>query len=110
MRKDDLCIGGLYKIKADKKLCEVEEILSPYVRLFNYASNPLKEDDWYIEFVYVFKDDLEPTTRIHTIKILPSNIFLEYFELELTPQEVNKIIFEKSEVDYEETCNEEMDS
>lgn len=91
--KTDIQIGGLYKIKSDKKLCKVEEMLTPYVRFLGYALNPLKKDDYYIEFIYVYKNDLEPTTRIHPIKILPCNIFFEYFELELTTQEVNKILF-----------------
>lgn len=90
--KFDIHIGGLYKIKNNKKLCEIEEMLTPYVRFLGYTLNPLKKDDYYIEFIYVYKDNLEPTTRIHPIKILPYNIFFEYFELELTTQEVNKIL------------------
>lgn len=91
--KNDIQIGGLYKIKDNKKLCEVEEMFTPYVRFLGYALNPLKEYDCYIEFIYVYKDDLEPTTKIHPIKILPYDIFFEYFELELTTYEVNKIIY-----------------
>ncbi|MBS7132930.1 MAG: hypothetical protein E6377_18530 [Clostridium sp.] len=91
--ENNIQIGGLYKIKSDKKLCELEERLTPYVRFLGYALNPLKKDDYYIEFIYVYKDDLEPTTRIHPIKILPYDIFFEYFQLELTTQEVNKILF-----------------
>lgn len=91
--KDKIQIGGLYKIKSDKKLCEIEEMLTPYVRFLGYALNPLKKDDYYIEFIYVYKKDLEPTTRIHPVKILPYDIFFEYFDLELTTQEVNEIIY-----------------
>lgn len=91
--KNDIQMGGLYKIKSDKKLCEVEETLTPYVRFLGYALNPLKEDEVYIEFIYVYRDGLEPTTRIHPIKILSFDTFFEYFELELTTQEVNKIIY-----------------
>ena len=86
--------GGLYKIKSDKKLCEVEEILTPYVRFVGYALNPLEKDNWYIEFIYVYKNDLEPVTRIHPVKVLPYDVFFEYFELELTTQEVNKMLLE----------------
>lgn len=92
--KNNIQIGGLYKIKSDKKLCEVEEILTPYVRFLGYALNPLEKGDCYIEFIYVYKNDLEPTTRIHPVKILPYDVFFEYFELELTTQEVNKILLE----------------
>lgn len=92
--KNNIQIGGLYKIKTGKKLCEAEEILTPYVRFLGYASNPLNKDDYYIQFIYVYKDNLEPTTRIHPEKILPYDIFFQYFELELTTQEVNKILFE----------------
>lgn len=91
--ENNIQIGGLYKIKSDKKLCELEEMLTPYVRFLGYALNPIKKDGYYIEFIYVYKDDLEPTTKIHPIKILPYDIFFEYFQLELTTQEVNKILF-----------------
>lgn len=91
--KNNVQIGGLYKIKSDKKLCEVEEILTPYVRFLGYASNPLKKHDFYVEFIYVYKDNLEPTTRIYPVKILPYDVFFDYFELELTTQEVNEIVF-----------------
>lgn len=90
---NDVQVGGLYKIKSDKKLCEVEEMLTSYIRFLGYASNPLKEDELCVEFIYVYRDDLEPTTRIHPIKILPYDIFFEYFELELTTYEVNKLIY-----------------
>lgn len=91
--ENNIQIGGLYKIKSDKKLCKVEEMLTPYVRFLGYALNPLKKDDYYVEFIYVYKYDLEPTTRIHPVKILPYDVFFEYFDLELTSQEVNKILF-----------------
>lgn len=87
-------IGGLYKIKEGKSLCKTEELFSPYVRFLGYALNPLKKDDCYIEFIYVHKEDLEPTTRIHPVKILPHDVFFEYFDLDMTTQEVNKIIFD----------------
>lgn len=90
--KDNIQVGGLYKIRDGKELC-TEEILSPYVRFLDYAINPLKKDDVYIEFIYVYRDDLEPTTRIFPIKILPHDVFFEYFELELTSKEVNSLIF-----------------
>lgn len=92
--ENNIQIGGLYKIKTDKKLCEVEEMLTPYVRFLGYALNPLKKDDYHIEFIYVYKDNLEPTTRIHPVKILPCDTFFEYFDLELTTKEVNKILFD----------------
>lgn len=91
--RNNIQIGGLYKIKDNKSICELEEKFTPYVRFLGYALNPLKDDDWYVEFMYVYKEDLEPTTRIHPIKILPYDIFFEYFDLELTTQEVNKIIY-----------------
>lgn len=91
--KNNIQIGGLYKIKEGKSLCYTEEMFTPYVRFLGYAFNPLKKDDCYIEFVYVYKDTLEPTTRIHPMKILPYDIFFEYFKLELTTKEVNSIIF-----------------
>lgn len=90
--KNDIQIGGLYKIRDGKELC-TEEVLSPYVRFLGYAINPLKKNDVYIEFIYVYRDDLEPTTRLFPIKILPYDVFFEYFELELTSKEVNNLIF-----------------
>lgn len=93
--KDKVQIGGLYKIKKDKQLCSTEETLTKYVRLLEYAQNPLEKDKWYMEFVYVYKDSIEPTTRIFPTKILPYDTFFEYFELELTAKDVNKIIFER---------------
>lgn len=91
---DKIQIGGLYKIKEGKSLCEIEEYLSPYVRMLGYAKNPLENDNWYIEFFYVYKKSLEPTTRIHPIKILPYDTFLEYFDLDSTTHQVNQMIYE----------------
>lgn len=34
--------GGLYKVKGSKSVCEIEEKLFPYVRVIDFASNPLK--------------------------------------------------------------------
>lgn len=90
--KKEVQPGGLYKIKEGKTLCEADELLSPYVRMLGFALNPLKKDDCYVEFVYVYKDTLEETTRIHPIKILPYDVFFEYFNLELSSKEVNSII------------------
>lgn len=86
-------IGGLYKIKEGKQLCEVEESVSQYVRVENFLSNPLEKDEWYAEFIYCFKDDLEPAFRIYPYKFLPYDTFLEYFELDMNMHEVNKLIY-----------------
>lgn len=98
--RDDVQIGGLYKIKEGKQLCSTEEIITQYVRLLGYAQNPLEEDDWYMEFVYVYKDSIEPTTRIFPIKILPYDTFFQYFDLDLTSKEVNAILFKKNSEEF----------
>ena len=70
---------------------------------FYLLINPLKEDDVYIEFIYVYKEDLGLTTRIFPVKILPYDTFFEYFELELTSKEVNNLIFDLRSSEHEQT-------
>ena len=84
--------GGLYKIKGSKSVCDIEEKLSSYVRVIDFASNPLKRDCWYVCFIFVYKDTLMPTSLVHPYKILPYDLFGEYFELNLSYKEVNDIL------------------
>ena len=88
-------MGGLYKIKQGMSLSQTEEYLSKVVRLYDYVVNPLLDDDskYYINFGYVFEQNIEPTSLILPTNILPYDTFFEYFELYKTASEVNKIIF-----------------
>lgn len=93
MSENKMDIGGLYKLKEGKSL-DIEDNLSRYVRLLGFARNPLEQDGFYCEFIYVYKEDLTPTTMIHPLKILPYNRFLEYFELGVSSIQVNELIYQ----------------
>lgn len=93
MSENKFDMGGLYKLKEGKSL-DVEDYLSKYVRLLGFTRNPLEHEGYYCEFIYIFKESLEPTTMIHPSKILPYNKFLEYFELDMSSKDVNNLILE----------------
>lgn len=92
--------GALYKIKYGKQYNKVEEHLSPYIRVYDYVTNELHEEDkehWYVLFQYVFKDDLEPTSMIMPMNIIELYKFNDFFELYMDYKEVNKLIFKLQE-------------
>ena len=65
--------GALYKIKQGKSYDSTEEILSPHVRMLDYASNSNIEeymDRWFVLFSYVFEDSLESTSMINPLNKL----------------------------------------
>ena len=72
--RDNVQIGGLYKIKEGKSLC-TEEILSPYVRFLDYAINPLKEDYSTIEATTPDATVLPPSLIAN---LNPSSIAIEF--------------------------------
>jgi hypothetical protein len=86
--------GALYKIKDGKHLDKVEEYLSKYVYIQEFAKNPLKEGEWYCIYFYMFKDTLNPTSYIYSTRVLLYDTFQEYFELDMDYREVNKKIYE----------------
>lgn len=91
--------GALYKLKEGKTLGDIEERLSEYVYVLDYAKNPLDknekdEDKWMCVYHHVFKETLNPTTYIWSTRVIPYETFLEYFELDMTMSAVNKKIFE----------------
>ncbi|MBY6838748.1 hypothetical protein [Clostridium botulinum] len=99
--------GGIYKIREGKSYNKTEEILSSYIRVYDYCTNELcKEENkrWYILFDYIFKDTLNPTSRISPPNIIEVDKFLEYFELYMDWKEVNDLIF-KLEKDNLERSN-----
>jgi hypothetical protein len=93
MSKNKIDMGGLYKLKEGKSL-DIEDYLSKHVRLLGFTRNPLEYEGYYCEFIYVFKDSLEPTSMIHPSKILPYDKFLEYFELDMSSKDVTNLILE----------------
>lgn len=92
-------IGGLYKLKKGQSLCYEEEI-SPVVRFLQFAANPLMNENekYYIQFMFVFENSINPTSNLFPILILPYDKFFEYFDLYKTAKQVNEII-NKNEVD-----------
>ena len=91
--EDKIELGALYKIKNGKKLCRIEELLSPYVIVQSFISNPLEKGSWYVEFAYCFKESLELTSHIHPFRFVPWDIFLEYFNLDMTTKQVNELFY-----------------
>jgi hypothetical protein len=93
--------GALYKIKEGKQLDKTEEYLSKYVLLQDFAKNPLEEDNWHCIYFYIFKDTLNPTSYIYSIRVLPYEEFQEYFDLDMTYKEVNNKIYELEKLENE---------
>lgn len=86
---DKIEIGALYKIKEGKQLNYMEKS-SPYVLIKNFISNPMLEENsftknsFFVEFIYVWKESLEPVQLILSTKFLDFESFNEYFELDLS--------------------------
>jgi hypothetical protein len=93
--------GALYKIKEGKQLDKTEEYLSKYVLLQDFAKNPLKEDNWYCIYFYIFKDTLNPTSYIYSIRVLSYEEFEKYFDLDMNYKEVNNKIYKLEKLEIE---------
>ena len=93
--KDDnenVQLGAIYKVK-NKGLSPVDEYLSEYVRVLGFASNPLLKDEWFVEYLFVYKNDLEPVSRIHPEKVIDYKTFCDNFILDMDYKEVNDLIY-----------------
>ena len=88
-----IVLGAMYKVKENKIIDEIEEILTKYVITLDFFKNPLiknNDQSWFVGFMYIYKDTLKATTQIFPLRILPYDEFLNNFDLYMDMKEVNK--------------------
>jgi len=81
----------IYKLKDGKSTGYMEESLSKYVIVEEFAKNPL-DNNKIMQCVYkhIHIEDMEYTSNILGYCVLPCDTFEEYFELHMETTEINK--------------------
>ena len=81
----------IYKLKDGKSTGYMEEKLSKYVIVEEFAINPL-DGNKIMQCVYkhIYIEDMEYTSMILGYCVLPCDVFEEYFELYMETSEINK--------------------
>jgi len=81
----------IYKLKDGKSTGYMEEKLSKYVIVEEFAINPL-DGNKIMQCVYkhIYIEDMEYTSMILGYCVLPCDVFEEYFELYMETSEINE--------------------
>jgi len=81
----------IYKLKDGKSTGYMEELLSEYVIVEEFAINPL-DGDKIMQCVYkhIHIEDMEYISNILGYCVLPCDVFKEYFELFMETHEINE--------------------
>ena len=81
----------IYKLKDGKSTGYMEEKLSKYVIVEEFAINPL-DGNKIMQCVYkhIYIDTMEYTSMILGYCVLPCDVFEEYFELYMETSEINE--------------------
>jgi len=81
----------IYKLKDGKSTGYMEESLSEYVIVEEFATNPL-DSNKIMQCVYkhIYIEDMEYISNILGYCVLPCDVFEEYFELYMEISEINK--------------------
>ena len=81
----------IYKLKNGKSTGYMEELLSEYVVVEEFAMNPL-DSNKIMQCIYkhIHIEDMEYTSMILGYCILPCDVFEEYFELYMETTDINE--------------------
>ena len=81
----------IYKLKDGRSTGYIEELLSEYVIVEGFATNP-SDSDKIMQCVYkhIHIEDMEYTSNILGYCVLPCDVFEEYFELFMETSEINE--------------------
>jgi len=81
----------IYKLKNSKSTGYMEEKLSKYVIVEEFAKNPL-DSDKIMQCVYkhIYIEGMEYTSNILGYCVLPCDVFEDYFELYMDTHEINE--------------------
>ena len=81
----------IYKLKDGKSTGYMEELLSEYIIVEEFAINPLDSNkNMQCVYRHIRIEDMEYTSMILGYCILPCDVFEDYFELYMETTEINE--------------------